>query len=95
MRIVGDAERPHLVTNGTGVDHTERLERWASSRLEELSGLGLSAYVCKKDSPSCGRMPAGIFTRMFSERFPHLPVVEEAPLADPAACMTFIERIKA
>ena len=95
MRIVGDPEHPRLVTIGTGVDHTERLERWARTRLEELSGLGLSAYVCKKDSPSCGRMPAGIFTRMFSERFPHLPVEEEAPLADPAACMKFIERIKA
>jgi uncharacterized protein YbbK (DUF523 family) len=83
MRLVGDPKRPRLVTNGTGIDHTERMERWAKARLEELSGLDLRGYVCKKDSPSCGMEPLGIFTRMFMERFPRLPVEEEGRLSDP------------
>lgn len=76
MRLVGDPKRPRLATNRTGIDHTERMEQWAKARLEELSGLDLSGYICKKDSPSCGMDPMGVFTRMFIERFPHLPVVE-------------------
>ena len=95
MRLVGDPEDPRLVTNNTGIDHTERMERWANARLDELAGLDLSGYVCKKDSPSCGMVPAGIFTRKFIGRFPRLPVEEEGRLADPALCGEFIRRIKA
>ena len=95
MRLVGGPEHPLLVTNDTGIDHTGRMERWAIARLEELADLDLSGYMCKKDSPSCGMEPAGIFTRMFSERFPHLPVEEEGRLADPELRGKFIERVKA
>jgi uncharacterized protein YbbK (DUF523 family) len=95
MRLEGDPKRPRLVTNRTGIDHTERMERWAKTRLEELSGLDLRGYICKKDSPSCGMEPAGVFTRMFIERFPRLPVEEEGRLADPMRCEEFIRRIMA
>jgi len=95
MRLVGDPKHPRLVTNGTGIDHTERMERWAKARLEALSGLGLCGYIGKKDSPSCGMDPAGVFTRMFIERFSHLPVEEEERLADPVLCERFIHRVKA
>jgi hypothetical protein len=37
----------------------------------------------------------GVFTRLFIERFPHLPVEEEGCLADPMMCERFIQRIKA
>jgi uncharacterized protein YbbK (DUF523 family) len=95
MRLVGDPKHPRLVTNRTGVDPTERMERWAKARLEELSGLDLCGYICKKDSPSCGMEPVGVFTRMFIERFPHLPVEEEGRLTDPVLCERFIQRVKA
>ncbi len=95
MRLAGDPKRPLLVTIGTGIDPTERMERWAEARLEELSGLDLCGYICKKDSPSCGMDPAGVFTRMFIERFPHLPVEDEGRLADPASCERFLRRVKA
>ena len=95
MRLEGDPKRPRLVTNRTGIDHTERMERWAKTRLEELSGLDLRGCICKKDSPSCGLEPAGVFTRMFLERFPHLPVEEEGRRADPMRWEKFIQRIKA
>jgi uncharacterized protein YbbK (DUF523 family) len=95
MRLVGDPKHPLLLTNRTGIDHTERMERWAEARLEELSCLDLCGYIGKKDSPSCGMEPAGIFTRMFIERFPHLPVEEEGRLADPVLWERFFQRVKA
>ena len=108
MRLVGDPKHPRLVTNKIGVDHTERMERWAKARLEELSGLDLCGYICKKDSPSSGmervkvygggdgiptRTGAGVFTRMFMERFPRIPVEEEGRLTDPVLREMFIERV--
>jgi uncharacterized protein YbbK (DUF523 family) len=95
MRLVGDPKHPLLLTNRTGIDYTERMERWAKARLEELSDLDLCGYICKKDSPSCGMEPAGVFTRMFTERFPHLPVEEEDRLANPVSRERFIQRVKA
>jgi len=108
MRLVGDPKHPRLVTNKIGVDHTERMERWAKARLEELSGLDLCGYICKKDSPGSGmervkvygtgdgipaRTGAGVFTRMFMERFPRIPVEEEGRLTDPVLREMFIERV--
>lgn len=95
MRVAGEPGNPRLVTCISGMDHTERMERWAKARLDELSGEEMRGYICKKDSPSCGMEPAGIFTRMFIERFRHLPVEEEGRLADPVLCEMFIQRIKA
>jgi uncharacterized protein YbgA (DUF1722 family)/uncharacterized protein YbbK (DUF523 family) len=108
MRLVGEPAQPRLVTNRTGIDHTERMERWAKARLEELSGLDLCGYICKKDSPSSGmervrvyggadaiptRAGAGVFTRMFMERFPRIPVEEEGRLTDPVLREMFVERV--
>ena len=108
MRLVGDPERPRLVTGRSGIDHTERMERWAKARLDELSGVGLCGYICKKDSPSSGmervkvygagdgipaRAGSGVFTRMFMARFPRIPVEEEGRLADPVLREMFVERV--
>jgi uncharacterized protein YbgA (DUF1722 family)/uncharacterized protein YbbK (DUF523 family) len=108
MRLVGDPKRPRLVTNKTGIDHTERMERWAKARLGALSSLDICGYICKKDSPSSGmervkvygvvdgipaRTGAGVFTRMFMERFPRIPVEEEGRLTDPVLREMFIERV--
>ena len=107
MRLVGDPASPRLVGNRTGVDHTDRMERWAAARLEELSTLDLCGYICKKDSPSSGmervkvyggggnpsRAGAGVFTRRFMERFQRIPVEEEGRLTDPVLREMFIERV--
>jgi uncharacterized protein YbgA (DUF1722 family)/uncharacterized protein YbbK (DUF523 family) len=107
MRLVGDAARPRLVTIRTGIDWTGRMEEWAKVRLDELSRLDLCGYICKKDSPSSGmervkvyggggvpvRSGAGIFTRMFMERFPLIPVEEEGRLTDPVLREMFVERV--
>jgi uncharacterized protein YbgA (DUF1722 family)/uncharacterized protein YbbK (DUF523 family) len=108
LRLLGDPSRPRLVTSRTGVDHTERMERWAKARLDSLSSIDLCGYICKKDSPSSGmervkvyadhggipvRTGAGVFTRMFMERFPRIPVEEEGRMTDPVLREMFVERV--
>jgi len=36
MRLVGVVDNPRLVTNKTGIDHTERMQTWAAKRLDAL-----------------------------------------------------------
>jgi uncharacterized protein YbgA (DUF1722 family)/uncharacterized protein YbbK (DUF523 family) len=107
MRLIGDPARPRLVTGKTGIDHTARMEGFARSKMRELESLDLCGYICKKDSPSSGMervkvyneagMPeksgAGVFTRIFMERFPLIPVEEEGRLQDPLLREMFIERV--
>ena len=52
MRLAGNPDRPRLLASRTGIDHTDRMERWAKARLDELAGLDLCGYICKKDSPT-------------------------------------------
>jgi len=107
MRLVGDSLDPRLVTTRTGVDHTERMKRWASQRLEDLAQENLFGFIFKKDSPSSGMqrvkvyndkgMPektgSGLFAKAFMERFPRVPTEEEGRLYDPKLRENFIERI--
>jgi len=107
MRLVGDPSAPRLVAAKTGVDHTERMKRWARARLKELESLDLCGYICKKDSPSSGmervkvygpagisaRVGSGMFTKAFRDRFPLIPVEEEGRLQDPVLREMFIEKV--
>ena len=97
MRLVGDPDRPQLITVKSGMDHTEAVERVSANRVQNLKRLSLSGYVFKKDSPSCGiervrlynrsgmptRQGVGIFARAFMNEFPLIPVEEEGRLCDP------------
>lgn len=107
MRLVGDPAHPRLIAPRSGTDYTERMGRWAQTRLDELAEMELHGFVFKKNSPSSGRfrvkvydangVPSpsgvGIFARAFIERFPHLPTEEEGRLHDPNLRENFIERI--
>lgn len=107
MRLVGNAQRPRLVTIKSGKDRTKALETMTSNRIDELKEIDLSGYVFKKDSPSCGmervriynehgmptRNGVGVFARAFIERFPLVPVEEEGRLCDPPLRENFIERV--
>jgi uncharacterized protein YbgA (DUF1722 family)/uncharacterized protein YbbK (DUF523 family) len=107
MRLVGDPEKPHLLTVRTGIDHTDRLSTWAQKRVEELAEQDLCGFIFKSKSPSSGMervkvyndqaVPAavgvGIFARIFKARFPLLPVEDEGRLHDPVLRENFIERL--
>lgn len=99
--------RVRLVMPATGEDHTELLARWAEKRCAELAALGLSGYVLKKDSPSCGmervkvydsngspaREGRGVFAAALLAAEPLLPVEEEGRLSDPLLRENFFDRV--
>ncbi len=108
MRLVGEPERPRLMTTGTGIDHTDTLLSWARRKVRELKELRIEAFIFKSKSPSCGRervkvhpqgggvakrVGVGLFAGVFLESFPLLPVEDEVSLHDPALRENFIERI--
>lgn len=110
LRLVRDgnaARVARLVTNKTGIDHTDKMNSYAERRVIALEREELSGYVLKKDSPSCGMervrvygpsgMPArdgsGLFAGALVRRYPSLPVEEEGRLNDPHLRENFVERV--
>ena len=106
MRLVGDSASPRLVMQRTGVDHTERMVRWAAGRLRALERERLCGFVFKINSPSSGmrgvkvydgssirKDGVGIWAREFMRHFPLLPVEDDGRLQDPGLRENFIERV--
>ena len=107
MRLIGDPENPRLVTNKTGVDHTDRMNDWAKVRLRELEQENLCGFIFKNRSPSSGmervkvydenKVPQnvgeGLFARAFKKHFPLLPTEEEGRLNDLVLRENFIEAV--
>jgi uncharacterized protein YbgA (DUF1722 family)/uncharacterized protein YbbK (DUF523 family) len=104
-RAAGDPAA--LVVIRTGEDVTARLRGLAERRSGQLARAGLSGYILKKDSPSCGmervrvhfpsgppeRTGRGLFADALMRQMPDLPVEEEGRLADPKLRENFIERV--
>jgi hypothetical protein len=106
IRLERSGSGLRLVAPGSGQDHTEAMQRYAEERVAALERLGLSGYILKKDSPSCGmervrvhggRAPArngrGAFARVLMDRLPLLPVEEEGRLQDLELRERFVERV--
>jgi len=107
IRLVGDPACPHTVgTDDPSLDVTERLD--AFSRKQVASLPGISGYILKKDSPSCGmervkvyglqggmgqRKGVGIYARALMDGMPELPVEEEGRLNDPVLRENFLTRV--
>lgn len=96
-----------LILHKTGADVTPTMRRYATDRAAALAEEGLSGFVLKKDSPSCGmdrvkvyaatgpaeRAGRGIFAEALLARCPTLPVEEEGRLGDPRLRDNFVERV--
>lgn len=107
MALEGAPSSPRLRTVWNRKDHTTRMRRWIPGELKVLAEIGISGYVFKARSPSCGvtdtsvydatsRVKStgpGIFARAVMERFPLLPVEDEGKMHDPAYRENFIERV--
>jgi uncharacterized protein YbbK (DUF523 family) len=90
----------------TGEDLSRKMEDFARERVRSLEGL--SGYVLKSRSPSCGRVAVpvrradgsfeetgvGFFARALLGAFPRLPVEDEARLSDPSVRERFLERVR-
>jgi uncharacterized protein YbgA (DUF1722 family)/uncharacterized protein YbbK (DUF523 family) len=107
FRLIGEPDRPRLITIKTRQDFTDRMEAWARKRVAEIEGAGLCGFIFKGGSPSSGmervkvyddkgvpaKIGVGVFARIFMEHFPLIPVEEDGRLHDPALRENFIERI--
>ncbi|MBN1832219.1 MAG: DUF523 and DUF1722 domain-containing protein [Deltaproteobacteria bacterium] len=107
FRLVGDPEKPVMITSKTGKDITDVMEKWSQRRVRELEKESLFGFIFKKDSPSSGmervkvynekgmaeKKGVGIFAGIFMQHFPLIPVEEEGRLHDPILRENFIESI--
>ena len=111
IRLVRDASQLDGVrlVSRSGKQLTGRMQRFARGRLRSLAKAGLSGYILKKDSPSCGmarvkvwtddagraseRKGRGIFAAELARQYPNLPVEEEGRLHDPVLRENFFERV--
>ena len=92
MHLEGNPEKPRLVTDYAKVDHTDRMLKWAHSKLAELENEGLGGFIFKRNSPSCDA-DTGIFAGQFIRRFALMPVESEDSLHDPEAIRRFIGNV--
>jgi len=107
MHLSGNSDSPHLVTVKTGIDHTDRMQKWCSKKLKELETEDLCGFVFKSKSPSSGLLNVkvfnakgnpvkngvGLFAKAFTARFPLLPVEEEGRLNDAGLRNRFIDHV--
>lgn len=106
LRLVGDPERPRAIgSRDASLDVTDALQVYSTGTANRLDGL--TGFVFKKDSPSCGmervkvyndkgmpqREGTGIFARAVQEANPLLPVEEEGRLNDPVLRENFVSRV--
>ena len=107
LRLIGDAQKPRLITRQTGVDVTAQMERWIEKKLPQLENENLCGFIFKSQSPSSGmervkvyndkgmaeKKGVGIFARALMRRLPLLPTEEEGRLQDVDLRENFIVRI--
>ncbi len=107
LRLVRDGKQVRMLAPASGIDHTTRMRDYARRRVRQLEELGLSGYILKKNSPSCGMTrvrtytaggtPApsdrGLFADTLMDSLPSLPVEEEGRLNDPRLRENFIVRV--
>lgn len=107
MHLTGTPASPRLVTVKTGIDHTERMLKWAENKLNALEQEHLSGFIFKSRSPSSGiggvkvyspsgmpsRRGTGIFGNAFMKHLSLIPVIDDGRLHDPGLRENFIERV--
>jgi len=86
--------RVRMIGVDSGQDWTDRMTAWARDRVREIETLGLSGYIFKARSPSCGigDVP-GLFAHAVIEAMPDLPIADEDELRDPRARAQFLQRV--
>lgn len=107
IRLQAAEEGPRLVATDSRRDLTARMDRFAERRVRQLHRQGLSGYILKKDSPSCGlervrvwpekgqarKNGVGRFVASLQAHWPELPLEEEGRLRDPDLRERWLERV--
>ena len=102
VQLVNSPRGVRMVEVDSRIDHTAAMTQFARRRVRELETLGLSGYVLKKNSPSCGPdgvlvdgdpQGRGLFAAELRDRLPLLPVVDEGDLDTREARAHFVQRV--
>ena len=107
VRLVGSPEHPRMVGVKSETDWTEIMNKYSVEKAKVLINAGLSGFIFKSDSPSCGMervrvyteagMPSkngrGLFANVFMKELPLIPVEEEGRLNDNKIRENFIVRV--
>jgi uncharacterized protein YbbK (DUF523 family) len=106
MRLEGNPAAPNLVVISTAQDLTHIMEHYCREETARLAKLGLSGFIFKARSPSCGlsrvevfeggkpgAIGRGLFAAAMAARFPMMPMEEEEQLRLPEARESFIRRL--
>lgn len=106
IRLEGQGGEIRLVDPKNDVDWTPAMARFVRTRSAMVDEHGLSGFILKKDSPTCGpsrvrvygdgrpsRTGVGFFAKALADRYPFLPVEDEGRLNDPGLRENFIERV--
>ena len=103
------AESVRLKGVHTGEDWTGRMERWERARVADLAAIGISGFVLKARSPSCGPAAVlvhdtgglpkptgrGLFAEALAAAIPGLPMIDEEVLEDRRAREQFVQTVRA
>lgn len=87
MHLEGDAGQPRLITNDTRIDLTAAMAEWAARRAAGLTQEGLSGFVLKSRSPSCGRLDVPILSSSREK-----PTLEPPPLSSGLFALALMDR---
>jgi uncharacterized protein YbgA (DUF1722 family)/uncharacterized protein YbbK (DUF523 family) len=107
VQLAGRIEAPRMLGVRSRNDWTSKMQDFAKMRCSRLQDLHLSGFVFKSRSPSCGidRIPVynsqkipvkkghGLFSKIFTETFPLVPVEDEGRLNDSRIRENFIVRV--
>lgn len=105
--VTSRGHRVRLVGVNTARDWTAAMDGWCRERARQIAASGLSGYVLKRDSPSCGldgvriegadrhAQGRGLFAQALLDAVPDLPIEDETELRDPEARSRFLARVLA
>ena len=108
IRLVNNGDSIRLVNPKNGEDFTSPMLEYAQLQADMLVESGISGFVFKKDSPSCGlervkvyregqvqatRDGVGMFAKVFTTLYPHIPVIEEGRLTDARQAEHYLARV--
>jgi uncharacterized protein YbbK (DUF523 family) len=107
LRLERHGTATRLFEPATATDRTDAMDAWAARRVRQIARLGLSGFILKSDSPSCGlervrvwsgpkrakKSGQGRFAAALAAGLPDLPLEEEKRLHDARLRENFFERV--
>lgn len=107
IRLVRQGGEIRLVAPKSGQDLTEQMQSHSERRVAQIAEMGLSGFVLKAGSPSCGmervrvydekgcprKDGTGMFAEVLKARLPLLPIEEDGRLNDARLRENFVERV--